>query len=45
MEPTTEEKNGQNQEDRQDTEPNSNKPHKPGKGRYMIVSALIGILV
>ena len=45
MEPTTEEKNGQNQEDRQDTEPNSNKPHKPGKGRYMIVSALAGILV
>ena len=45
MEPTTEEKNGQNQEDRQDTEPNNNKPHKPGKGRYMIVSALIGILV
>ena len=45
MEPTTEEKNGQNQEDRQDTEPNSNKPHKLGKGRYMIVSALSGILV
>lgn len=45
MEPTTKEKNGQNQEDRQDTEPNSIKPHKPGKGRYMIVSALIGILV